>query len=71
MKNIYGARIVARRKTGHDGQREKGVVAIQRSHFIQHVRHGMLQSSAGDPASKEESHVPRGDFTSQLSVAHG
>ena len=56
-------RVVARKETGHGGQCKKGMVPIQSSHFIQNVRHCRLESKAGDPASKEESHVPGGDFT--------
>ena len=57
MENIYLPRVAEGRETGHDGQRKKRMVAIQRSHFIQNVRHCMLQSSAGDPASQEESYL--------------
>ena len=63
MENVYRPRVVARRETAHDRQCKRGMVAIHNSHFIQNVRHCMLQSCAGDPASKKESHTSGDDLT--------
>ena len=65
MEHIHRSLVMACQEIGYNWQRKTALVAVQSRRFIQNIKHHMLQSRVGGPASKKKSYIPRCDLTSK------